>query len=61
MGYQYNCGNTRESSGVLPYHLVEANEKGAFFGFGRLDLIFFDDWQTHYARCPISTSLVMMF
>ena len=25
-----NCGNTREWSGALPYHLVEAIEKGAF-------------------------------
>ena len=24
-----NCGNTRERSGALPYHLVEANEKGS--------------------------------
>ena len=25
-----NCGNTREWSGTLPYHWVEAIEKGAF-------------------------------
>ena len=25
-----NCGNTREWSGALPYHLVEAIVKGAF-------------------------------
>ena len=24
-----NCGNTRERSGALPYHLVKSNEKGA--------------------------------
>ena len=38
-----NCGNTREWSGVIPYHLVEAIEKGAFgspsTSVGQIELI----------------------
>ena len=40
-----NCGNTREWSGTLPYHLVEAIEKGAFgFGFIKQQQNLDSDW-----------------
>ena len=55
-----NCENTREWSGTLPYHFVEAIEKGAFgspsTSVGQIELIYY-----RKKHCFISKKLNIRF